>query len=146
VIVIAAAIGLWLSGLFKGFGPGGTGSGEGDGDAEHRAELPVSTEAAPEQPQSDPGLAEPARVVEVLVDGEQYSVRRPISGGVAWQPAELDEILRLAKSAEGDAQGIRVRIRRRSTSLPSAEQQLEQSLLESGLSSTEVHKVEDIAP
>jgi hypothetical protein len=148
ILVVAAAVGLWLSGLFKGFGPGGTGDGTGEGDGDgpeaQLVELPTSTDADPAD--DAPPLAEPGRVVEVLIDGEQYSVRRSIAGGAEWRPADAAEILRLARSASGDSQGVRVRIRRRGTSLPSAEQRLEQALLESGLSSTEVHKVEEIAP
>jgi hypothetical protein len=148
VLAVAVLVGIWLSGLFKGFGPGGTGEGEGEGPGEPRAEFPTSTEVMTDDADDDnpPLSAEPARVVEVLIDEERYSVRRPIAGGAAWQPAELSEIVKLAGTAEGDAQGVRVRIRRRSTSLPSAEQQLEQALLEAGLSSTEMHKVEEIAP
>ena len=144
IVVVAALVGVWLSGLFKGFGPGGTGEGEGDGPAEYRAAVPTSTEA--EDADDTSPLSEPARVVEVLIDGETYSVRRSIAGGAEWHPADRDEIVRLADAASGDSQGVRVRIRRRSTSLPSAEQELEEALLQAGLSSTELHKVEEIAP
>ncbi|HUG91163.1 MAG TPA: hypothetical protein VML55_10030 [Planctomycetaceae bacterium] len=144
IVVVAAVVGLWLSGLFKGFGPGGTGEGDGDGPAEHRAEVPTSLQTRDDD--NPPLSSDPAQVVEVLIDGEQYSVRRAIAGGAAWRPADLDEIARLAESASGDAQGVRVRVRRRSTALPSAEQQLEEALLQAGLAGTEVHKVEEIAP
>jgi hypothetical protein len=146
VLVVAVLVGVWLSGLFRGFGPGG-GGGNGEGEASHRAEFPVSAEAPETRPDQDPNApAEPARVVDVLIDGERYSVRRAIQGGAAWRPAELDEIVRLATNAPGNEQGLKVRIRRRSTSLPSAEQRLEEALLQGGLSSTEVYKVEEIAP
>ncbi|MBW3540690.1 MAG: hypothetical protein KY476_10500 [Planctomycetes bacterium] len=121
--------------LFNGFGlGGGGGDGEGTGDGSTPDEVRASME---EDPPLRPAEVDPAPpVVEVLIDGDGYLLEQP-GQTPEWRPATLDEIVLRAKDAEGNTLGVRVRIRRRGSALPDAEEALTQGLIQAGLSPTE---------
>ena len=154
VLGIGLLIG-WLAGLFLPFGSGGgDGSGdEGPGDTgQVRVQTPQSGDAIDaanrdqnvsygSETESDP--LEPQRSVDVVIDGETYLVA-PKQDGEPRQLA-LDRVVELVKQATGNSAGVRVRISRRSSSIPLAEDALEQALLKADIPREAVYWVEETA-
>jgi len=95
---------------------------------------PVNSQSQP-QPIHKPA-EESAEVIDVLIDGQTYFFR-PAGGEQncpeKYRPIELSELIRLAKQAHGNHDGIRVQIARRKASRASAEQRLEDELTKARL-------------
>lgn len=153
VIVLIAAVAAWISGLFDGMGLGpGAGAGLGTGQ-------PIVTE--PDGPPDDlesishtdradvgehGGTPQELRVLEVVVAGRGYEVRREVNGEVRFQPVELSRVKALAARTTGNDEGIRVLIYRRDSALPQAERALDEALAEAGLEDPEIVRREDLLP
>jgi hypothetical protein len=144
-LLVAIGIGIWLSSLFKGLGPGGSGTGFGLTDKQYTSvgsgqsdgSLPVSTsstrDAAPESPDT-------RKRPTVLIDGHSYLLQLGTDAEEGFKPVELSEIVRLAQRAEPDANGIRVHIKRRANSRTSAEIDLVNALDEAGVQPQEIQQ------
>lgn len=136
----------YLSGLFNGFGlgpggGGGTGTGTGNDNATKTANSTEEPDKDNTNPVSlpEPGGAELGKIVYVLIDGEQYKVLKAPDAEILvpsnYRPARLEEIVQLAKEAEG-VQGLKVYIAMRATSTAQAEATLQTALVQSGLPRT----------
>lgn len=125
----------WLSGLFTGFGRGGTGDGT---QANVGAANSTVSNTNPKQTKNEKKPAEtverPTDVVEVLIDDREYLVQQIIDGKSEYRSIDLARLVELAKNASGNDDGIRVRITRKTTSRVLAEKQLGEALAEAGLS------------
>jgi hypothetical protein len=146
VVVVGAA---WL--LSRFFNGGGLGTGDGTNvalpskDTAPAARLDEDRDAPP---QDEPETATVATqgeeksigeggVVEALIDGRNFFLKRG-SGDAEWVPAEPDVIAGYARQAPGDQSGVKVVVRRKGSSLPSAEQELTESLRAAGVTGTEI--------
>ena len=151
----AILIGLALFLLFRGFGPGGTGatgSGTGSistsggstmittsGSATNNSSATTTSLAAPDRVKG--GLTEDDRkalsgdTLTVLIDEHDYLIELPGSPDPIFRPTPLDRIVELAKIADGDTNGTRVRILRRQSSRASAEEKLKLELERHGIHS-----------
>lgn len=133
VLVLAA---IYLG--FKGFGLG-PGDGAGDGSGEKNTN-PSETNVAVENV---------GDVVVVLIDGGNYGMlKSPKSNPVDkdnYEATSLDKIVDTAKKVEGDS-GVKVRIHRRGNAKASAENNLTNALIESGVDRTSMYVNEDTVP
>lgn len=77
-------------------------------------------------------------VVEVLVDGRNYSLRRGTGADAEWIAAEPDVIASYAKQAKGDETGVRVRVFRRPSALALTEEKLAEELHAAGVTPAEI--------
>lgn len=107
-----------------GLGPSGTGS----------QTLLVSTNSQPARaPERTGGTKESApeipETIKVVIAERSFSLR----SNEGEQPVELAEVIRQVRRATGDADGIRLRIYRKSSSRPSAESALQSALAEAGI-------------
>ena len=153
VIVLIAAVAAWLSGLFEGMGLGpGDGAGLGTGrptvtgpDAPpHDLESVSHTDRA--QVAEDSGATPELRVLEIVVAGSGYEVRREADGEVRFQPVELSRLKSLASRTTGNDEGIRILIYRRESALPQAERALDQALAEAGIESSAIVQRDELLP
>jgi hypothetical protein len=144
VAVIAAAgvwLGMRLSDLNFGAG-GGTGIGlsgySRPGDVPRDSSLPN----APKEGSKDGRGARRGDVLEVVIDGREYSLRQ--SGDVKdeYVPASLSEVITLAKETPGNRDGVRVRVYRKGSALPSAEEALQRALQDAGLGESAVQMMD----
>lgn len=135
--------GIWLSDKLPHMGSGfGLGSG-GDGilgkppDASN-----VAAQAGEGSIKADaPGLvddhhsnAEPLDdVLTILVVDRHYAVWRTTRKGNGYFPAELDELVQLARDAKPSDDGLRVRILRSTTARVTAWQKLQSELVQAGV-------------
>ncbi len=149
----AVVVGILLFLVFRGFGSGGTGqsgSSESSGqsadtdDALLKQSPDGSTSPDPGSDSRDTqsrGLADPeddltpdernalsSQVLTVLIDERQYMIQIASTPTPLFRPTTLTRIATLADRTEGDSNGIRVRILRRETSRPSAENELREVL------------------
>ena len=154
IIVAAMFIGAMLSDWLKlgDFGLGGRGGqavlplrpGQDEDSPPHDEHRQVSTDAPDERTaRSDPPL-QPGDVLNVVIDGRDYAVRQVIDGEERLHPMSLPEIVELAQAAPGNNEGIRVRVLRRESSRPTAEQALEQALLDAGIEPGEILHTEEL--
>lgn len=139
--------GIWLSdklpqmGSGFGLGSGGDGilgkpdvsnvavqSGDGSiksdaaGAADERHSKPKRTDA---EPLDD--------VLTILVEDRHYAVWRKTRKGNGYFPAELDELVQLARDAKPSDDGLRVRILRSTTARVTAWQKLQSELVQAGV-------------
>ena len=120
----------WLLNLFN-FGGGDGGDGDKDADSGTAAVSMVAPDAdVIPVTQSQMGNF---KVLEILIDDRSYYVRAADSDD-EYLAKPLDEVIRLTKTAEGNADGIRVRISRRKDARISAQQDLQRALQDAGLS------------
>ncbi|MEZ6130725.1 MAG: hypothetical protein R3C59_18730 [Planctomycetaceae bacterium] len=138
----------------------GVGSGNGEADSKAPASpdsslvstapvAPVGVPVAPSETDSDStstgGLTNDEqkalsdRILAVLIDERSYLMEVPTDSGPIYRPAELDRLVELARQAEGDSNGIRVRILQRETARPSAEQDLRDRLAAIGITADAVY-------
>lgn len=95
--------------------------------------------AAADGTESSPEPMNPARTVDVLIDGEEYLVELHGSDGDSTREARsLSEIVEMARASSGDAAGIRVRISRRFNAVQRADRALRDALSEAGLGHDEI--------
>ncbi|MCC7422580.1 MAG: hypothetical protein IT428_20050 [Planctomycetaceae bacterium] len=158
IAVVAAAVGLYLGTKLPGFGLGG-GKGTGSGSPE---DLVVSTEKTtgkrtvreaspptiPENKPSPAGETKPKSLaavtsLDVVIDGDGYQLRKGPSESDT-KDASLDEILGLVRNFPPDKEGVRVRVFRKGTALPSAENRLQAALKDAGVPSSEVLVVKEL--
>lgn len=147
----AAVVGAaWL--LSKFFNGGGLGIGDGTNVA-----LPSKSDAPAVRPDEDhgpPPQDEPEAstvatqgeeksigeggVVEALIDGRNFFVKRGSGDDAEWVPAEPDVISGYARQAPGDDSGVKVRIRRKASARAAAEEELSKSLHAAGLTDAQI--------
>ena len=153
LIGAAAVTGMWLSGLFQGFGTGsGTGDGTGDsGDFNKdgvQANVPSDATArtlpGPTPPQEDVAVPPvPSEVIDVVVEADAYTIE---TAGGRFQSVELPKLIELAKATTGTDEGVRVRIRKRKSARVSMTDQLIKNLAQAGLTDTEIEVQQALLP
>jgi hypothetical protein len=143
VVLVAIGIGIWLSNLFTGIGPGGAGSNIGlSPDINATLENSESTTGDTSLTSVEgtaAGSSAPERPI-VLIDAQEYFLEQRTADGPEYVPTSLQEIARLAQQAEPDADGIRVQIKRRGSSRHSAEAALDAALREAGLREEQIQR------
>jgi hypothetical protein len=141
VLIAGIAAGIYLADLFKGLLGMGGGSGvpslktpdgkEGESKSKSNDALLTSTTAPESESESDATSNLPAPdFIKVIIADKSYFLRSE-SGD---HSAPLKQIISQAKSAPGDEDGIRVRVYRKLSSLPSAEIALRDALIAAGIS------------
>lgn len=149
-ILVAMGIGIWLSSLFKGLGPGGDGS-RGAFAPQPRAEVGNADLSPRDTPESvsAPGVRTGAAIPTVVIDERQYflenhggDVTRLIPTDVSAEtqliPTDVAHIVALVQQTEPNDDGIRVQIKRRRSSRPSAETALDKALHEAGVTDEQI--------
>jgi hypothetical protein len=144
VVLVAIGIGIWLSNLFTGIGPGGAGSNIGLSPdinvALDNSESTTGSETSLTSMEAEgSGSSAPQRPI-VVIDAQEYFLEQRTADGPEYVPTSLDEIIRLAQQAEPDADGIRVQIKRRGSSRHSAEAALDAALRQAGLSEEQIQR------
>ena len=134
-LIAGMVVGTYLPNIWKGFGGGSTwGIGIGDPadglqietqDASTDDELDATIPAAQPQPQS---------LIKVIIDERSFFIRSATGD----RPTELTEIIALATAATGDADGFRVKIYRKGSSRPSAENALNDALSKADIAESAV--------
>jgi hypothetical protein len=161
LVVLGIAVGAYFANLFRGLGFGlGPGSGgiqvsSGDGaegrDDVSQPETAPSTNAtatdsaAERNPQGIPVPPSPG-ILDVIIAGETYETRQMAGEEERVESIELPAIVERAKQAAGGADGVRVRIFRRESSLPTSEEALDQALSEAGIPPDAIHRAETLLP
>lgn len=144
VVLVAVGIGIWLSNLFQGIGPGGSGTNVG-----MNPQVAVSLDAAdvpPEESESSSSSTEGVAAIPagglpvVVIDDQVYFLEVRREGTTEYQPTSLDKIVELAKNSRPNADGLRVQIKRRGSSRPSAEAALDAALREAGLQEEQIQR------
>ncbi len=110
---------------------------------------PASTAATPDSTgglTQDEELALSDKVLTILVDERSYLLAIPTGEDFLYRPTELARLLELAKLAEGDSNGIRVRILQRETARVSAKQELENQLAQAGVGTDAVYLQSEFIP
>ena len=95
---------------------------------------------------SDEEKALSGKVLAVLVDERSYLMEVPTDGGPVYRPTDLDRLLELAKLAEGDSNGIRVRVLHRENARVSAEHNLKTQLANIGIGPNAVYSAAEFIP
>lgn len=156
VIVVVALLALMF---FKGVGTG-TSSSDPAASVSQQPSLattkPVSTTPL-ETPSSTPsantaddklstgGLTQDeqkalsGKILGVLIDEREYLMEIPSEDKTIFRPTSLERLVELARLADGDTNGIRVRILQRETARPSAEQILRNQLVKVGIGSDAIY-------
>ena len=148
----------WLGQGFFGLGGAGTGEGSGTGTVDasrvrvqafqtsEPAAAPKKNTATPvsDITTADDSAAAAEGVVNVIIDGETYLLRQPAGGKPA--AIELGALVDKIRGTEGNSAGVRVHISRRGTSIPVAEERLEQALLKADVPRTAVVWADETAP
>lgn len=141
VLIAGIATGVYLSDYLKGWGLGGgpgisgsnaskgtlnTGADSGD-DKNTAATVDSTPNYAP-----DESVAHPPQVLKVVVADRSFFIRE--TGEVPeLTQVDLKQIVRRAKAATGDDDGIRVRVYRKSSSRASVEVELRDALVAAGI-------------
>ena len=130
----------FLGGLFPGIG--GTGeNGEGTGEpGTVQVTMDGSESPAPPETPDKPAEVDLSGAVDIVIDGERYLAR---TADGERREVSLEEVGRLVAKAPGNADGIRIRIARKRSSLRSAERDLEQLLTDAGLADDAVRWVKE---
>lgn len=139
-LIAGIIVGQYLPNFWNGFGGGSTiGVGLGDPKSGTNADptddatdKPTDTSKPAEEDIKLPVNVPP--VIKVVIDDRSYFIRSPEGD----RPVEIAEVIALAKAAAGDADGIRVRVYRKGTSRPSAENALQDAFNEAKISDTAV--------
>lgn len=140
-----------ILGQFFGLTPGinsGPGQGEDRPESEPEKSSPsimASTESEmvpvliQPEPESKQPLAElPLQVLDILIDDRSYLVKADTQPREKYQPADIEQIRKLAQQASGDEDGIRVRIYRTGSARVVPEKTLKEELKKAGLDSQQV--------
>ena len=134
VLIAGIAAGVYLGDLWKGFGGGNT-LGLGTADSKSTSKSSDSkkdqkdSEKITADAKSEAGLSQTREVLEVVIVDRAYFVRTADGD----KPAELKNVVALAKKATGDKYGIHVRIYRKESSRASAEVDLKNALQAAGI-------------
>ncbi len=143
IAILAVVLTTFFTGIIPGFG---TGSGQADGTtptvqaetgetAEPPAnpETPVTTD--PAKPVPPKPIAAPVEVVQIVVEGDEFGLRR--SDG-KYRVAPISRIVEDAQSATGNEDGIKVRILRKKNAKYVAWSTLANELEKSGIKASEI--------
>lgn len=157
-VVIAAVLALIF--LRGGAGTPGTGADEnspGDqtsmastqGEAPSTDVVPNSTPAETDAragltPDEEHALSN--KVLSILVDERSYLMEVPTDNEPLYRPADLTRLLEVAKMAEGDSNGIRIRILQRETARVSAKHELEAGLAKIGIGTDGIYTQQEFIP
>jgi hypothetical protein len=143
VVLVAIGIGIWLSNLFTGIGPGGAGSNIGlnpEINATLQNDETTTGDTSLTSVQGEqPGSGAPERPI-VVIDAQEYFLEQRTADGSEYVPASLEQIVELARKAEPDEDGIRVQIKRRGSSRQSAETALNAALRDAGLGEEQIQQ------
>jgi hypothetical protein len=151
IIVVAALLALMF---FQG-----AGSGTGEGDSSNPSLSMVTTESSSDGAE-DPTDAELAdggltadeqkalsdQVLSILIDEHDYLMEIPDDDATIYRPAEIERLVELARQAEGDSNGIRVRILQRESARPSAEEKLKLALATAGIDIDALYQQSEFVP
>jgi hypothetical protein len=139
-VLVAIGIGIWLSNLFKGWGPGGSAEGLGrdenvlvsvegaDQDSGSTADSPAAGTSG------GPGTSAPV----VLIDNRDYLLQSGSGDTTAYTPTTVEDIIRLALAFEPGEDGIRLQLQRRRTARASTEAALTAALRAAGVADSAV--------
>ncbi|MFO0918564.1 MAG: hypothetical protein U0872_09650 [Planctomycetaceae bacterium] len=132
-LALGILVGIWLGDVFKGFG-GGSSWGVGlenasPPESSNRTDLVNFTTTDESESKRSSGL------VRILIDDRDYFVRLPKED----RPIDLPTLVKLVKSREPNADGLRAVIDRTASSRPSAEQRLKDALKEAGIPEKSVY-------
>lgn len=133
ILAVAGALLSMIGGLFPGLG---TGSGSSEGNAE--VQISTSTEAEQVDTTPPAKALEVDGILDIIIDETSYLIQVKDNSTVV---LSLDEIAQRAPEMTGNAQGMKVRVSRKRSSLLSAERKLEQTLKDAGLSNSQVQWV-----
>ncbi len=143
VLVAGIAAGVYLGGVWKGFG-GGSMQGIGIGDpsptptqkssdskvgAKGDTKSVVVTDSDPDREKTSTVSGPAPQVVKVVIADRSYFLRSADGD----QAAELKQVVSVAKTAIGDEDGIRVRVYRKLSSRTAAEIALRDALVAAGI-------------
>lgn len=91
------------------------------------------------EPEKDKAASEsPLKVLDILIDNRSYFVKAHTQAQTSYRPAEIEEIIQLAKQATGDEDGIQVRVYRKGSARVIPETLLKEELNKSGLPSEKI--------
>ncbi|HIE98474.1 MAG TPA: hypothetical protein EYG03_17210 [Planctomycetes bacterium] len=151
VIVVAALLALMF---FQG-----AGSGTGEGDSSNPSLSMVTTESSADAAENstDADLADGGltadeqkalsdQVLSILIDEHEYLMEIPDDDAIIYRPAEIERLVELARQAEGDSNGIRVRILQRESARPSAEEKLKLALATAGIDIDALYQQSEFIP
>ena len=85
-------------------------------------------------------------MLSILIDERSYLMAVPTETELIYRPTELSRLVELAQRADGDSNGIRVRILQRTTARVSANEDLKASLEEVGISADAVYLQSEFIP
>ncbi len=148
-ILVAVGIGIWLSNLFNGLGPGGAGTNigmnpetmvsldsgtiaGGTGNAGSHAEEP----AAPAIPTVV--IDERDFYLEQSAGDETKLIPTDAAQKAQLIPTDVRHIVTLVQQTEPNSDGIRIQIKRRRSSRPSAETALDNALHQAGITEEQI--------
>ncbi len=94
--------------------------------------VPVLIEPEPKKDKSQ--LEVPLQVLDVLIEDRSYLIKSAAQPQKQYRPAEIAEIIRLAKQTTGDEDGIHIRVYRKGSARVTPESQLKDELKKAGLS------------
>lgn len=143
VVLVAIGIGIWLSNLFNGLGPGGAGTNIGLSpqiNATLDNEESTSGETSLTSIEDTSAAAGVHERPVVVIDAQEYFLEKRTPDGTQYVATPLEQIVEMARQAEPDADGIRVQIKRRGSSRQSAEAALDAALREAGLGEEQIQR------
>ena len=153
IAILIVGVAAWLSGLFDGvgFGPaGGLGLGTGTQVNTGPVTPPADLEQVSRIDETDEGDSDEPfpeiRVLEIVVAGNGYEIRREVDGDVRFEPIQLSRLKRLAAHTTGNDEGIRILVYRRETALPQAEMALQQALAELDIEPSAIVQRDELLP
>ena len=136
-------------------GPG-IGSGETDGEGLAPVKPTMVTTEPPDAKDDgesaaggltdDEQKALSGNVLGILIDERSYLIEVPSGEESQFVSADLTRLLELAELADGDTNGIRIRILQRETARAKAEQDLRQALGEIGISTDAIYMPAEFVP
>lgn len=94
----------------------------------------------------DEARALSGKVLSILIDERSYLMAVPTDDEPIYRPAPLSRLVELAQQAEGDSNGIRVRILQRETARVSASEDLKAGLEAVGISADGVYFQAEFIP
>ena len=141
LLAVGIAIGVWLSGMLPNLG-----LGSGDGDESKASVVSTRPISSPvpvpvderRKTVSSPSVPTDPDVLEVVVNDEIYSIRTVVGETETLEPADLQQIVELAKQAAGNNEGVRVVILRDPSALFLTWKTLEKELAQAGLRSDSI--------
>ena len=151
IIVVAALLALMF---FRG---AGSGTGEGESSSPLPSMVTTESNADAAEKSSEPDLADGGltadeqkalsdQVLSILIDEHDYLMEIPDDSTTIYRPTEMERLVELAQQAEGDSNGIRVRILQRESARPSAEEKLKAALATAGIDVDALYQQSEFIP